>query len=72
MSQTRKLSALESIVNVAIGYTVAVCLQLLVFPLFGWNPSLENNLAIAAIFTAVSLVRSYLIRRMFNVFGGVG
>lgn len=59
-------SAIESIVNVVIGYTVGVVSQMLIFPMFGIVASLSDNMAMALWFTAVSLVRSYVIRRMFN------
>ena len=52
--------------NVAIGYLVALSVQLVVFPLLSIPVSLNQNLLIGAIFTAVSLARSYCVRRMFN------
>lgn len=64
--QSRRASLLEAVVNVAVGYVVALLAQLAIFPLFGLRPSLADNLAIGALFTAVSLVRSYLLRRAFN------
>ena len=64
--QTRKHSALESVANVATGYGVAVAAQVLIFPLFGIRIPLRDNLAIGAAFTAISLVRSYILRRAFN------
>jgi uncharacterized protein (DUF2062 family) len=66
MTQTRTMSAVESVSNVAIGYGVAVLTQLAVFPLFGLHATLADNLAIGAVFTVVSLARSYLLRRLFN------
>ncbi len=64
--QSRLGSFLESLANVAIGYGVAVGAQLAIFPLFGVVIPLSSNLAIGIIFTLVSLVRSYLLRRLFN------
>lgn len=64
--QTRFMSWVESVANVAVGYGVAVATQVAVFPLFGLHASISDNLAIGAIFTAVSLVRSYCLRRIFN------
>ena len=52
--------------NVLIGYGVAVATQMLVFPLFGLHATLQENLLIGLIFTAVSLIRSYLLRRVFE------
>jgi hypothetical protein len=35
------------------------------FPAFGLQTSLRQNLGVSAIFTAVSLVRGYVLRRLF-------
>ena len=64
--QTRLQSFIESFINVAIGYGVALVSQMLVFPLFGINIAMESNLLIGAIFTVISIVRSYVVRRVFN------
>jgi hypothetical protein len=66
MAQTRLGSAVEAVANVAIGYFVAIGAQLLIFPFFGVNLPLHENLLIGGIFTVVSLVRSYLLRRLFR------
>ncbi|MCE7915390.1 MAG: hypothetical protein DYH15_12120 [Nitrosomonas sp. PRO4] len=66
MEQTRLQSLIESIINIIIGYVVALMSQLLIFPIFDINVSLTENLLIGAWFTGVSLVRSYAIRRWFN------
>lgn len=64
--QSRTHSLIESCVNVAIGYSVALASQILVFPLFGLHVSLSANLQIGAIFTVISIARSYAVRRLFN------
>ena len=69
--QTRLQSFIESFINVAIGYGVALISQILVFPLFGINIPMESNLLIGAIFTVISIARSYLVRRVFNRIHGV-
>ena len=66
MTQSRIMSFAEASTNVAVGYSLAVLAQFMVFPLFGLYASLADNLLIGALFTGVSLVRSYLLRRMFN------
>lgn len=66
MSQTKKSSFLESAVNVLIGYFVALGSQLVVFPIFDILVPLSTNIGIGAWFTAISLTRSYVIRRVFN------
>ena len=64
--QSRTMSLIEALANVLVGYGVAVTTQAVVFPLFGLHASLDQNLAIGLIFTGVSLVRSYMLRRLFN------
>ncbi len=66
MKQSLWMSLLESIANVVVGYVVAVGAQLVVFPLFGMHATLRENLMIGLIFTGVSLVRSFLLRRVFE------
>lgn len=65
-SQPRRQSALESIANVLVGFGVAILSNNIVLPLFGYQVSRTNSFYIALIFTAISLVRSYVLRRSFN------
>jgi hypothetical protein len=60
------MSLVEAVANVAFGYVIAVGTQILVFPLFAIEASLGDNIAIGAVFTTVSMLRSYLLRRMFE------
>jgi len=53
MTQSRRMSMVEAITNVAVGYALAVATQIVVFPWFGLHPSLGENLALGAIFTAL-------------------
>ena len=65
--QTKTGSMIEAVANVAVGYSVAVTSQVIVFPLVGiQGVELHTNLLIGAIFTVISLVRSYILRRWFN------
>ena len=64
--QTRTQSFKESVVNIVIGYVIAFVSQIIIFPLVGVKVNLSQNLEIGLYFTAVSLIRSYLIRRYFN------
>ena len=66
MKQSRLMSLVESLANVLVGYVVAVATQMLVFPLFGLAVTVTENLLIGLIFTAVSIVRSYALRRGFE------
>ena len=60
------MSLVEAASNVVAGYLIAVATQMVAFPLFGLDLPLATNLLIGAIFTAVSLARSYLLRRLFE------
>lgn len=66
MKQSRLMSLIEAVANVAVGYGVAVMTQLLVFPWFGLPARVSDALAIGAIFTVVSIVRSFALRRLFE------
>lgn len=64
--QTKKHSIIESICNVAIGYVVALLSQILVFPLFDIHVGIGANIKIGLWFTAISILRSYILRRLFT------
>ena len=66
MEQSRLGSFIETCMNIAIGYGVALLSQLAIFPHYGINIPLSSNLWIGLWFTVISLVRSYVIRRWFN------
>jgi hypothetical protein len=66
MMQSRRQSLIEAITNVVVGYALAVITQIAVFPWFGLQVSLGDNLAIGAVFVTISLVRSYALRRLFE------
>jgi hypothetical protein len=54
---------------VALGFVLALVIQAIVYPLFGIATTFVTDGSIAVIFTAVSLLRSYLVRRAFETFG---
>lgn len=66
MSQSRRGSLFEALINTAIGFAINYFANLLIFPLFGLSISLQANLAMGCIYTAISVARSYVIRRWFN------
>lgn len=66
--QKKSHSLIESLFNVLIGYFIALASQLIIFPRFGIHISMSDNLMIGALFTIVSIARSYALRRLFNRF----
>lgn len=66
MSQSRLSSFIEALMNVAIGFSINYIANLLIFPLFDMHISLADNFWLGMIYTIISIVRSYVIRRWFN------
>lgn len=67
MSQSRLDSVMESLTNIVIGLIVSTAANQLILPaVLGVPLSIGDNVRIGTIFTAISLLRSYAIRRAFN------
>lgn len=67
MSQSRIVSLIESLCNVASGFVISLAVWIWVIePVFGIDKPFCDNLVITGIFTVVSIIRSYLWRRTFN------
>lgn len=66
MKQSRLMSLVEAVANVIVGYGVAVITQIMIFPVFGLHTTLAQNLKMGAIFTVVSIARSFALRRVFE------
>jgi hypothetical protein len=59
-------SLTETISNVVVGLIISLVLNATVFPWLGWAITMQQNLTLAAIYTVVSIIRSYFMRRLFN------
>jgi len=67
MGQTKLGSFIEACVNVFIGFWINFVANLLILPLFGFSSlTLANNFYIGLLYTVISVVRSYAVRRWFN------
>jgi hypothetical protein len=66
LTQSKIDSILESITNVMVGFSINFIANLLIFPIFGWSISISQNMILGAIYTIISLLRSYCLRRAFN------
>lgn len=64
--QSRKHSFFEACLSTFLGFFVALLAQFFIFPFFGIYTSLTDNILIAMFFTAISILRSYAVRRLFN------
>ena len=66
---SRKRSAIETVIDVILGFVIFVPVNYLVLPLFVDQIAeydIVGMLTISAIFTLISLVRKYAIRRWFE------
>jgi hypothetical protein len=66
IGQSRRSSLIETGLSTAIGYVVAVSAQMMVFPLVGIHTNPETNIKLGVVFTVVSVVRGFFVRRLFN------
>ena len=66
MNQSRIGSLIEACANVAIGFGINWVANLLILPLFGFNVTGSQAFNMGLMFTVISVVRSYAIRRWFN------
>jgi hypothetical protein len=67
MNQSRLGSFIEAWINVLIGFSINYVMNLVILGwLFGYPITLTANFLIGCLFTVVSVVRSYVIRRWFN------
>ena len=64
--QSKKQSLIETLTGVFVGWLIGVILNLTVLPLFDYNITVVDSLWVSLIFTAVSVIRGYVIRRAFN------
>lgn len=66
MMQLRRHSLLEASLNTASGFILSICAGYFIFPLVGWQVSHEQNFIVVGFFTIISVIRSYVWRRIFN------
>lgn len=67
MAQTKLGSITEAWANIAVGFSINFVANMIILPLFGFHSlTLRNNFIIGLLYTVISLVRSYVLRRWFN------
>ena len=66
MSQSRRGSLIEAMVSTATGFAVSMVLQHFTMQALGRPTSTAEDLAVVSIFTVASIVRGYVLRRVFN------
>lgn len=69
--QSRTQSLVEATINVASGFLVSLAVwSLVVVPVWHLPVTMVENLQITILFTVVSVIRSYIWRRIFNSLHG--
>ena len=64
--QSKRESMIETLTSVFVGWLIGVILNLTILPLFDYNITVVDSLWVSLIFTVISVVRGYVIRRAFN------
>jgi uncharacterized membrane protein YraQ (UPF0718 family) len=65
--QSKTDSFLEAVSNVAVGFFISLAvMEFIIEPLFQLGTSAGTNIVITCIFTVTSIIRAYLLRRIFN------
>ena len=65
--QRRLVSLIEAVVGTCSGFGVSVLVGVFLYPLFGVTFSLAELSGITAVFTGLSILRGFLVRRLFNM-----
>lgn len=67
MSQTKLGSFVEAWGNILVGFWINYGANMLILPMFGFTGlTAGKNFIIGLLYTVISLVRSYVLRRWFN------
>ena len=66
MHQSRLDSFIEACINTFIGFIIATCANIIIFPIVGITASTSQALLVGVMMTAISVARSYFIRRVAN------
>ena len=64
--QTKTFSLIEAITSTLIGFIISLVVQLIIYPIMGIQVTITQNLTITSVFTIVSILRGYIVRRFFN------
>jgi hypothetical protein len=64
--QTKRKSLIESVTQTVVGLVVSFGIQLVIYPLLNIPVTFSQNLIITSVFFIASIIRGYIIRRIFN------
>ena len=64
--QSKRFSLIEATTNTLAGLIIAFAVQLVIYPVMGIPVRIEQNVIITFVFTGVSIIRGYILRRLFT------
>ena len=64
--QTKRSSAIEAVVGTGAAILLSLLSYQVLGPLIGLHVTWTNNFTLTAYFTALSFIRTYCVRRIFN------
>lgn len=64
--QSRRKAIIEAWINVFIGFSINFVMNMLLLPLVGAELTVVSNLSLGFIYTSISIIRQYVIRRWFD------
>lgn len=64
--QSKKISLIESLVQTISGLIISFCIQIVIYPALGIEVNLNQNFIITFVFFVASLLRGFIVRRIFN------
>jgi hypothetical protein len=65
--QSREMAFCEAVANSVVGIAVSWVFTFTALPLLGLEPTAADAIIITACYFVLSVVRSYLLRRLFDV-----
>jgi hypothetical protein len=66
MKQSKSGSFFESCITVGSGFLISLIAMEILFPIYDIHTNIQTNIQIVCIMTVVSIIRTYLVRRLFN------
>ena len=63
--QTKRKSLIESVTQTIVGLFISFAIQLVIYPLLNIPVTFSQNLIITSVFFIASIIRGYIIRRIF-------
>ena len=65
--QSKKYSLIETTTNVLAGLIISILVQMAIYPVLNIEVKFSQNIIITVVFTLVSILRGYILRRLFKI-----